>query len=135
MYAVSSMPCSTTAAAKISFLCLYVRLFPIQSFQRKCSFVKGLTAAAWAFWIIGFYFQCRPIRGAWEPSIPKHCINIAALFLGLEIFSCILDIILICLPIKMIRGLQMAFKRKMAMATIFILGILSVDGLIRKYSD
>ena len=129
------MPCSTTAAAKISFLCLYVRLFPVQSFQRKCSIVKVLVAIAWALWMLGFYFQCRPIRGGWDPTVtPKHCINIAALFLGLEIFSCILDIILICLPIKMIRGLQMAFKRKMAMATIFILGILSVLSIFTQES-
>ena len=51
--------------------------------------------------------------------------NIALFFLLLEIFNCSLDIILLWLPLRVIRGLQMRSREKIAVGIIFLLGGLS----------
>ncbi|KAL6713733.1 hypothetical protein ACLMJK_008225 [Lecanora helva] len=135
IYAVSFLPGSTTAAAKLSFLCLYRRLFPVELFRRQCSVVKFFVVLGWGVYMTGFYLQCRPINAAWDPDAggaKKQCINIAALFLGFEIFSCVLDVVMIVLPVGMVRGLRMPRGQKVAVGSIFCMGgLVLIAAIIR----
>ena len=76
----------------------------------------------WVTALIGFLTQCIPVQGNWDPIVKAHCINSAALFLALEVYNCALDIIMLCLPLRMIHRLQMPLKQKIAVGMIFLLG-------------
>lgn len=95
--------------------------------------------AYWLITMLGFFFQCTPIEHAWKLYYQADCINLALFFLILEICNCSLDIALLCLPLRVIRGLQMPFREKIAVGMIFLLGgllviltslrLLSADGI------
>lgn len=129
-----SLPFSvaTTATAKISILCLYRRLFSTQSFRRN-SFVVGIFVVC--YWIaatVGASLQCQPVHAAWDIAVPAKCINFAAFFLGTELFNCVLDVVMLCLPIGVIRNLHLPRRQKFQLAIIFLMGGLYADAYIPK---
>ena len=82
--------------------------------------------AYWISSIVGSVARCRPARAAYEILVPGKCINFAAFFLGEEIFNCLLDVIMLCLPITVVRTLKMPTQRKIQVCLIFMLGGLYV---------
>lgn len=127
-----SFSVTTTAAAKISVLCLYRRVFPITSISRASLAVGLLVVACWLTSIFGAIFRCIPVQAAWQKLLPARCINFAAFFLGVELFNCTLDIIILSMPIPVIRGLQMPLRRKIQLIIIFLLGgFVLIAGVIR----
>ena len=117
---------ATTAAAKISILCLYRRIFTTQSFRRNSLLTGAVVVAYWFSGTIGVIFYCSPVKAAYDPRVPARCIDFAAFFLAYEIVNCILDIVMLCLPIQVIRDLHMPTARKVQLSFIFFLGSLSV---------
>ena len=110
--------------SKISILCLYRRIFTTESF-RLHSLIVGLGVLSyWIASVLGFLLMCRPIRAIWKTNIPISCIDTAALFLGLELFNCIMDIAILCLPLQVLWKLQMSTEKKGALAIMFTLGSL-----------
>ena len=110
--------------AKISVLCLYRRIFITKSFRRNSSVVIAAVVIYWVASVLGFLTECIPVQGNWDPAVNAHCTNTAALFFGLELYNCVLDVIILCLPLGVIRGLQMPMKQKVAVGMIFLLGSL-----------
>ncbi|KAF1951534.1 hypothetical protein CC80DRAFT_203280 [Byssothecium circinans] len=116
---------SSLALTKISILLFYLRIFPNQSFRRIVYF----TLALCVLYILGFVpatvVQCYPIRHAWERWDGEHrgkCVNI-----GLEgwmsaAFNIVLDIIIICLPLRELSKLAMDRRKKAGIMLMFLGG-------------
>lgn len=123
-------------AIKISILCLYRRTFPIRTF-RLATLIVGVICVAW--FIGGTFatiFQCRPIAAAWDWGIPeseKRCVNIKAMFEGIVAINLITDVIILCLPMKLIWNLHLALRQKLVLLAIFSLGGLLVLVRSRPY--
>lgn len=117
---------TTITAVKISILCFYRSIFATPSF-RRATLVLGIICMLW-FIIIVFIgiFQCRPISGAWDYVFQvedkSRCIPIAGFIFGYELSNVLLDICILCLPIYMIRRLQLPTRRKISVGSIFLLG-------------
>ena len=69
-------------------------------------------------------FQCRPIKKAWLPLTPGHCIPTLGLIIGLQAANTFLDIVILALPVYAVSQLQMSLAKKISVAGIFLLGAL-----------
>ena len=71
---------------------------------------------------MGSTLRCIPVRAIWEITLPARCIDFAAFFLGLELFNCILDVIMLSLPVGVIRDLHLPVMQRVQLSMIFLLG-------------
>ena len=126
LYVATAFSIGTTATAKLSILCLYRRVFSTPSFRRNNLIVGLMVIAYWVASTIGAILQCLPIDANWNIRVKTSgklkCINFAAFFLGLELSNCVLDIVIICLPLRVIRNLQMPIRQRYQLALVFFLG-------------
>ncbi|KAG4440608.1 hypothetical protein IFR05_003925 [Cadophora sp. M221] len=84
---------------KISLLLMYLRIFPVRSIKIG-AYILGALSISWCIAIIMVsIFQCTPIERTWNPTIPGHCINLKASFIGNAIPNILTDVVILALPI------------------------------------
>ncbi|KAF6221905.1 hypothetical protein HO133_001873 [Letharia lupina] len=107
----------------MSILLFYNRLFGVRNAFRYSVF--ALMAATWAWGIAVFFatlFQCKPIAGNWDKTIPgSHCL-LDHILLKLSIPNAVLDWFVLFLPIVVVWNLQISIDRKVALSAIFLVG-------------
>ena len=113
----------TVTSIKISILLFYRRIFTTRRFAIAANIV-GFIQVAWCISIGGSaIFSCDPVAYFWDKLIPDgHCININTLRLVGDGLNFIADILVLCLPIPSLWGLQIPFSRKLALIGMFVLG-------------
>lgn len=69
-------------------------------------------------------FQCHPVKAAWDPlrTSKNQCLLFGSFVLGYEASNIAIDLAILCLPIYMIRRLQLPARRKWTLSFIFLLG-------------
>ncbi|KAL8815532.1 MAG: hypothetical protein Q9223_005341, partial [Gallowayella weberi] len=72
--------------------------------------------------VLSYAFQCTPVDKAWQPLKAGHCFSLKTYLLAEEIPNCILDIIIVFLPLGVIRKLQLPTIQKVNLCFIFALG-------------
>lgn len=118
---------------KMSILCLYRRIFT----NINRAFTIGLrgTMVYVTLWSLATavlcIFQCTPISYFWLEILPgaaedptRTCINRIPAEVSLNILNTIGDVALLVLPALALWDLQMSRGRKIAVAMIFLIGIL-----------
>jgi hypothetical protein len=113
----------TLATIKFSVLLLYYRIFKVASFKLVV-YIVGFIVAVWA--TVAFFitlFECTPISDFWSISLTKvpHCIDRLMLFDATAASNTILDITILCLPIKMIMKLQLSLSKRIQLMITFML--------------
>ncbi|TGO20317.1 hypothetical protein BPAE_0311g00080 [Botrytis paeoniae] len=74
---------------------------------------------------IKLIFQCTPIAYNWQVDIPGgYCIEQGVFYAATAVVALITDILVLIVPFWMVIGLKMARKTKIAVVTVFFLGIL-----------
>ncbi|KAL8719100.1 MAG: hypothetical protein Q9181_008106, partial [Wetmoreana brouardii] len=112
------------AATKISILFLFRRIFPNRGFR---AILWGVGAFILAFTIANVLFvafQCKPISGAWNPTIKAKCINTSGGILAAAVLTIVTDFIILCLPLPSVWKLQLPIIRKLQLICVFLLGTL-----------
>lgn len=109
-------------AIKISILQLYRSIFPGRGFTITTS-VVGAGVIAWGVAVILVsIFQCNPIRGAWDLTIPATCIPLPRFYLSNAVPNIVMDVIILALPIPNVWNLQMSIRQKFVVSSLFLLG-------------
>ena len=67
-------------------------------------------------------FQCTPISKAWEPLKPGKCIDWLSFLWGNSVSSCIIDWMILAVPVVPVWKLQMSLAQKTLVAGAFALG-------------
>ncbi|KAI9370026.1 hypothetical protein BJX61DRAFT_545024 [Aspergillus egyptiacus] len=115
------------AFTKFALLMLYGTLFRSTGLR---TFILSLTAATIAAYTIAFalalLFVCRPIRQAWDGSIPGSCYERGNIHVATTIANLISDIILILIPIPMVRELRLPTLQKIGVMLMFGVGSLTI---------
>ena len=108
---------------KLSVLCFYGRVFRRVPAYRVALYVTGALLVGWLI-AINFLalFTCIPVRKAWNPMLPGHCLASHKTFLGATISNIVLDFILLVLPIPMLWALHIQTSRKIALVGVFAAG-------------
>lgn len=69
-------------------------------------------------------FPCQPIKKYWKPWIDGRCLNTAKINIAIACFNSASNLSLLIVPQKVIWNLQMTFKRRIGVSTIFLAGLL-----------
>ena len=85
--------------------------------------VIGAGVIAWgiAVFLVSI-FQCNPIRGAWDLTVPATCIPLPKFCLSNAVPNIIMDVIILALPIPNVWTLQMSMRQKYVVSALFLLG-------------
>ncbi|KFY32704.1 hypothetical protein V495_08825 [Pseudogymnoascus sp. VKM F-4514 (FW-929)] len=113
---------NTVAITKLSFLFLYLDIFPQRKFRIICwALIVHISAGiiALSFTTI---FQCTPVKYSWDKTVPGSCINIKAFWYGQSGWNTLMDVIVLILPIPVIVKLQMNRRAKLGLLAVFLLG-------------
>ena len=111
---------------KISTLLLFGRIFPVQKFHLILRAVGLFISLYCIISVVIMVFQCRPSKGAWNPTIKSDCIDINKFLIFMGSMNVLTDFLLLCLPLPQLWKLQMHRKTKMQVIGIFSIGNLFV---------
>lgn len=114
---------------KLSILLLYQRLFGHHTKLQR--WIIGLIAFQ-ACYTVAFSlvlaFICTPAKAWWEPSLrADHCPSFAhtmAIYVSLRSISVSTEILVLCLPMKIVWGLMMPVSQRMKLVVLFLLGLM-----------
>jgi hypothetical protein len=102
---------------------LYYRIFSISSRFKIALWIMGITSVIWCIVLDAVViFQCNPVNALQDPRKGHLCLNSQLIFLISEVFNCLLDIILVAMPIPLIRNLYLPLKDRIAISVLFLLG-------------
>ncbi len=108
---------------KYSALLFYVRVFEIQWDSRlfRANILIGVgLATVWVLFALLFdVFRCNPIRKAWVPQIPGHCVDTSHWFLVFATVGVIIDVYIMLVPLPTLWGLHAGRKRKLILTGFF----------------
>lgn len=111
-------------STKISILCLYRSIFATPRF-RLATHLLTVLCSLWCIMGIFFtIFECKPIRAAYDFRLilTARCKPYGAFVFGMEFSNLMLDFFILALPVFVIRTLHLETRRKLLVASIFLLG-------------
>lgn len=76
--------------------------------------------------IVLLNMQCRPHNAIWEFYLPSKCYDLPSVMLGSASVQVITDVCMVLLPQRLIWTLHTNWQRKVGIATIFGVGLMSV---------
>ena len=115
---------SSIAASKISFLFFYWRLFKFTSIRSPIQ-VLLVTAAAWFIVRTPMtIFQCLPVKANWDKTVSgAHCpIDQSRFFFSSVLVHCVMDVIILALPLFPIARMRLSRSKKMGVVALFSAG-------------
>ena len=108
----------------MSLLLFYKSIFIGATFRKVANSVIVVLCA----WIIAFFFvtlfQDHPISRNW--GTVGTTVNFSILYIVENLTDIVLDLFILCMPIPVIRSLQISTRRKWLLGGVFWLGALSV---------
>ncbi|KAK8040776.1 hypothetical protein PG994_013783 [Apiospora phragmitis] len=107
---------------KIALLFLYFRLFPTRDI-RIGSYVLGGFSCMWNVGcIFAATFQCLPREKLWQPWLPGGCIDLFLTQLAISVPCMMLDVAILCLPMRHVWNLKTNLTQRVCLTIIFLLG-------------
>ncbi|KAL3420536.1 hypothetical protein PVAG01_06981 [Phlyctema vagabunda] len=123
---------------KITFLLLYLRVFPEKSFRRIVWFMIAVNVSYGIAFVTISVFQCIPVSGAWtrwDGSFEGRCNNINLQGWLSAAVNIILDVTTLSLPLFPLWKLNMAIRKKVQVMVMFSVGFfVTVVSIMRLYS-
>ncbi|KAI1396210.1 hypothetical protein F4819DRAFT_504675 [Hypoxylon fuscum] len=119
---------------KLSILWFYHSIFSI-NLRFKCVIIA--VAAACIVWFIVntsiSIFQCHPIDAFWNQfGQAEFCPYTLTFFLGYEITNLFLDVAILCIPLGVLRQLNLPPSKRIPLCLVFILGgLVCVASIVR----
>lgn len=107
---------------KIALLYLYFRLFPTRDI-RIGSYVLGGFSCVWNVGcIFAATFQCLPREKLWQPWLQGGCIDLFLTQLAISVPCMMLDVAILCLPMRHVWNLKTNLTQRIFLIIIFLLG-------------
>ncbi|KAI1110047.1 hypothetical protein F5Y14DRAFT_384680 [Nemania sp. NC0429] len=112
--------------AKLSMLCLYIRIFTLRKFQWKAYAAIGLTVAYGITFLGIFIMRCSPISAFWNPQPGYWCRGMYTNEFTSVSFSLVIDLAIILLPMPLLWGLQMNLTKRLALTAMFSISLTTI---------
>ncbi|RDW85256.1 hypothetical protein BP6252_02846 [Coleophoma cylindrospora] len=107
---------------KISILLFYLRVFTRTWFRTSVKLMIAFVALWGVAFVLAAIFQCRPIHGAWDKTVPAECINVQSLAYSAAAIGIAQDLLILILPIPELQSLQMRLQKKIHTLGMFSIG-------------
>ena len=109
---------------KLSALDLFIKLFPNRRFHQIVYVVMALIASYGIAYTITTLASCVPFAYNWDKTIEGGtCIDTSRYYTAQTIIGVVFDFIVVCLPMRIVWGLQMRLQKKIYLTCIFGMGI------------
>ncbi|KAL8671048.1 MAG: hypothetical protein Q9168_004441 [Polycauliona sp. 1 TL-2023] len=137
-YANEIIYASIVTCIKSSVLCLYLRIFGV---NKKFGIIVKCFIVAVVAWgiavLLTTIFQCKPVRGAWDISVPRdQCFNLRTWLIATNVPNIVIDFSIICLPLPLIWKLKLSMERKIGLTGVFLLGTFaSIISIVRVHTN
>ncbi|MCJ1330827.1 hypothetical protein MMC10_007514 [Thelotrema lepadinum] len=125
-YASQIVGIGALCSSKLSLLFFYRRIFSIDKFRLPFYVMLGINAF-WGFaYFLVYLLRCVPISDAWSivSGEPRHCIPNDYAEYSYAITNVLLDAAVLAMPMPMVWRLQLTLTKKIAVSSIFLLGII-----------
>ncbi|PYH87535.1 hypothetical protein BO71DRAFT_404585 [Aspergillus ellipticus CBS 707.79] len=120
------------ATIKLSILALLARIFATapRGFH-ICIYILAGWMILWAIALIFAYsFQCRPFSSQWD--LENYCSSSLKLEYSASILNAVHDVLIFCLPQRIIWGLHLAARKRLAVSISFFIGfVATLMGLLK----
>ncbi|KAE8421934.1 hypothetical protein BDV36DRAFT_291750 [Aspergillus pseudocaelatus] len=115
----------TVFFVKMSILLLYLRIFPIALFRRFDFLCIGFLIVSFLVTTPMAIWQCRPLRAAWDYDIDNaRCLKIASVAYANASLNIITEVLILILPLPVLRTLHVPRRKKIALISVFSVGIM-----------
>ncbi|KIX05878.1 uncharacterized protein Z518_03851 [Rhinocladiella mackenziei CBS 650.93] len=108
---------------KISIVVSYIRVFPTTTFRRIMYALAAAIVSVWICSILVTIFQCHPVRGAWDFTLPRDCLPIVRFYYFTTAFSIFTDFLLCTLPLPVFSRLNLPPRQKYIVSLLFAIGL------------
>lgn len=111
--------------SKLSILCLYQRLFHVNTrFLILIRIMLGVVIAWTIAFVFGSLFQCWPITPLIEPMYGNNCVNGIGLWYTGAVTDIVIDFTILVMPIRLLCRLQMPRRKTIVVVGMFLTGLL-----------
>ncbi|KIN06776.1 hypothetical protein OIDMADRAFT_65100, partial [Oidiodendron maius Zn] len=107
---------------KASILLLFLRIFPDRHFRLVTKICLGWLVSLTAAFTIAIALQCVPASVIWDTNVKGRCINSMVLIYAAAAFSIFEDIVIILLPVRELRNLNLRSGKKFSVIFVFVFG-------------
>jgi hypothetical protein len=118
----------------MSILTYYTRLFSVKPIYRRLTRLAILLSALCCIsGIVGNLATCLPVDAFWHPKAKSRtCLNIHSVTLAFGVADTIIDVFILALPLHMAFALHLQLRKRIALASIFVLaGFCIVTNIVR----
>ncbi|KAJ9634390.1 hypothetical protein H2199_009048 [Coniosporium tulheliwenetii] len=123
LFAYVMIYATAVTCTKASIVLFYRRIFNLKWSAYVCMF---FAIGYWITVIVTINVACRPLQYFWnqyvDPTAKGVCIDVPKFFFANGIAAMLIDVLILCVPIPVIWGLQMPTSQKLAVSGIFLLG-------------
>ena len=112
---------------KLTILLVFLRVFSLGKNHSTFWIYHSLIWLNFFFYLIVTFliiFSCQPIKKTWKPWIHGKCLNSPDIIIAIASVNSLSDFSILVLPQKVIWNLQMSFKRRIGVSSIFLVGLL-----------
>ncbi|EXJ89155.1 hypothetical protein A1O3_02219 [Capronia epimyces CBS 606.96] len=108
---------------KTSIVVSYLRVFPTTLFRRTMYALSVGIICVWICSILVTIFQCHPVQGAWDFTLPRDCLPIVKFYYFTTAFSIFTDFLLCTLPLPVFWRLKLPPRQKYIVSLLFAIGL------------
>lgn len=108
---------------KLSIVVSYIRVFPTTTFRRIMYALSAAIISVWICSILVTIFQCKPVQGAWDFTLPRNCLPIVRFYYFTTAFSIFTDFLLCTLPLPVFWSLKLPVRQKYIVSLLFAIGL------------
>ncbi|KAJ5963864.1 uncharacterized protein N7479_003740 [Penicillium vulpinum] len=131
------------AVNKLSFLCLYLRIFPQRVFRQVCFYGLGVITVWGTAYVFLTIFQCKPIASFWDITIKSpQCLDKEGMWMSYSVINLIFDLVILALPLYPLSQLRLQRSKKIGLLVVFGMGafvcvttIIRITTLVQSAND
>ncbi|KAI0470745.1 hypothetical protein GGR56DRAFT_660360 [Xylariaceae sp. FL0804] len=133
LFAYQILYCFCIASAKLSVLCLYLRVFVEKKIRITAKIAIGVVLAGTFGNFLQPWLMCQPFQALYDPTITDaKCGDELASLVAMGVFQVVTDFVILGLPLLSLWKLKMRPRRKLALMGVFLVGfITTIVGIIR----
>ncbi|KAK7936159.1 hypothetical protein PG985_001654 [Apiospora marii] len=110
----------SVGAAKLSILCFYLQLSPVEWFRWSTISLMGAVTVFSITYACVNLFPCRPVAASWNPNITDAvCLDTWGGYLALSILNILIDVATLAIPIPILLPLQITVRQKISLIALF----------------
>ena len=82
-------------------------------------------SAVFIWWLgeaLAAVFLCIPVNGFWDTAITAKCMSLRNFDVAYAVINITFDVVILCLPVRMVWRLNIQQAQKIALTFVFLLG-------------